>query len=365
MTCIGNRKWPDGLCTSSVGITQTKISTINSSSRLLRVVFFPGRQNWLLVQSFDGTVLACHGDDHDVFTVTKQFVQNPTNTAGEFAFAVNYDNTSPNNWRPVSYGLHICTSPQTDAGWYTAKRIPTADMDYSVVVNNNILLPDMTAEEYSKSYYSSSRIRIKAMDIFPLESPNIGHFNNRGTVAGPVKELNNATFVLNPVTKRNEFSKNRTVFLRYPENYSAINNISCRTYNNKTPKPENEQSFVLSNLVLFSNKYYIDINGLPQDLISTDPDFTRETLLQTAFDTIVVYLFPDGDTLFTITTKVHQELLYKDNNGFRRNYTPAWYAYPPIMNSYLSYVSSFFKTPYIITTIEPDNLKDSHSSYFS
>lgn len=365
MNSFWKRKWPDGLCTSSVGVTHAKVSTFNSSSKALRLIFFPGRQNWLIVQTHDGTVLAAHGDDKNIFSVTKQFKQTVDTTQGEFVFSVNYDNVSPNNWRPVSYGLHICTSAQANSGWYIAKRVPTADLDFDLAVNSNINAPDMSDAEYAKTYLSPSRIKIKALDVFPSEDPDFTRFDTKGSAVGSVGSLGDAYFVLNPVTKKNEFTKNRTLYLQYPLNYGAVTPITCMSHTGGPSTPANEQPFVLGNLALLSNQYYVDQFNTLQKLYSMDPEFTKKTLLQEAFDSIVVYLFPDEETLFTVTTKIHQELLYSDSTPFRRDYTPAWYAYPPIMNSYLSYVSSFFKIPYIVTTITKDKLIDSHSTYFS
>lgn len=341
------RKWPDGLCTASVSSTYSFSTTFQTRHTVVTILLFAGKTVSLTAVDGNGVVLAWHGDNKSTFTHDQV-----ANVDGRVFFPTR---DSPVYWRPVSIGMTVVVNGQpgqgVNDGWFVASRFSTNSINWGVAMQEDLTQPVYDEEAVALSTVSQTRIKIKPGDIFPVFVPDIRKSPNMQV--GAIKDLNNAIFKLNPTSKRNEFIPNKYFTFennKYISNYSP----SIRSYQFKYIHYNNESTKVINNL-----KLLVPLNGRQFESPSIKinaPD---------TFDCIALNLYVSRESIITLSSVCHQELLYSDDIARRYNYEPGWTLPNGWMDAYLSVVSEDFKTPFYLTQILKDRYYDINISLYS
>jgi hypothetical protein len=373
------RKWPDGLASSSVSQRRktTTVITGNPARRPSVLVFFPGRQNWLYAVDDNDNIVAHHNDSKDkIFTVdmqSHQFLDPVTSELITEQVVLSPQRRAPIHWRPVAYGMTLSTNVKNgvgtgkNGGWFAAARFSTPEMEFDTIVSNNTddtgNYPPSEANALTTNVYN--RYLIQTGDVTPHQKvPSFLRLNNSPSfMVGELSHLNNAIFKLNNTSGRNEFIENRQEVFSAPK-YFTFQNFWVKVYYGP-----------------ISQKYSVNFQPgmgiyrpIPPFALPPDAYHDRkyvERKVSRNFDTIVLYLFCDEEVQVNVSCSVHREFLYLDSldpsdpTNRPMYYSKGWYIPKDDLGEYIKYSCYVNKLPATFTKQKSIRITDPYSVAFS
>lgn len=213
-------KWPDGLANYSIGRKHQFTSEIFGPD--IVICLFPGSSNWLQAFKWNEDsnwpiLLANHGDDRTFQYEYSEQAGGKTIKPAGWLDAGNGENIRFNQWRGVSYALHIdcCNNDEDNDGWFEAIRVSRNSFRHRFGLitatttgsNNDILYAPW------KPYFPHTRIgdgipsRLTVQEWYSARNWAI----NPSHATGKIKNLENVMFRLNNESTENEFIKWRPI----------------------------------------------------------------------------------------------------------------------------------------------------------
>lgn len=314
-TTNGQPKWPDGLCTYSIGRRHQATSEIQSGDFCL--VLFPGSINWCLAlrpnisSSGRNEVWANHSTNISFnYAASEKAVEG--DTGKDLQWEVGLDGFT--EWRGVSYAMHTQLLNTTDKneGWYEAVRIDKNSFMnmWGIIRGPGSPLGNGNFIRGTPHFHMGGVLPTLALAENMHKSFQWQH--EPTFVTGELQDLHNAVFQLNSIKETNEFKKITNVYI--PKNGFKVEQISQRD------DPVSQEFLQLIKPKKYQLEDPAQTNTKFPDIIE---DWAVEQLVSDAFDIIIIRVHGSKGTKLLVHSVANQEFLIAENGQMAQYQTPS------------------------------------------